>query len=286
LYYPGESALKTIVLSPISGRKTLAEACYEALNERKIFETFAPDVIVEKLDPWKHKEEPTITDILDMFKTYPDLPLPKTDQVIYETLRNGVAKAFFGYRDETRDHIDEFVTIEADGKIIRKEDVKMPPTPPPVGVPPPPVGVKPPPAPPKLTISLSCQNLSDLEKIDPSKKRRITSIKFKGGLQVAAVATQFKTLALKGVKGYTDLEVSLGNLLTLSGRIPINLLKLSVIQPLNSLSNALKVEPNVEVFFTDLEGAIADEAFKDRIRKQAEVLFQVDRQAIVEAEID
>ena len=284
LYYPGEGALKTIVLSPISGRRSLAEACYEALKERKIFETLAPDVIVEKLDPWKHKEEPTVTDILDMFKTYPDLPLPRTDQVVYETLRKGVADAFFGYRDARKDHIDEFVIIEADGKIIRKEDVKKPPTPPPA--PPSTPGVKPPPVPPKLTLSLSYQNLSDLEKIDASKKRRITSIKFKGGLEVAAVATQFKTLALRGVKGYADLEVSLGNLLTLSGRIPIDLLKLSVIQPLNSLSNALKVKPNVEVFFTDLEGAIADESFRDKIEKQAEVLFRVDREAQIEAEID
>ena len=283
LYYPGEGALKAIVLSPISGRKTLVEVCYEALRERKIFETFSPDVIVDKLDPWRHKEEPTVTDILDMFKTYPDLPLPRTDQVIYETLRKGVADGFFGYRDERRDHIDEFVMIEADGKIIRKEDVKKPP--PSAGVPTTP-GVKPPPAPPKLTISLSYQNLGDLEKIDTSKKRRIVSIKFKGGLQVTTVATQFKTLALRGVKGYTDLQVSLGNLLTLSGRIPLDLLKLSVIQPLNNLSSALKVEPNVEVFFTDLEGAVADEGFKDRIKKQAQVLFQVNREAIVEAEID
>jgi hypothetical protein len=287
LYYPGEGGLKTFVLSPITGTKTLVEACYEAVKDRKIFEMLSPDVIVEKLDPWRHKEEPTVTDILDMFKTYPDLPLPKTDKVIYETLRKGVADSFFGYRNG-KDHIDEFIIVEADGKIIKKEEVKKPPAPPT----PPTIKVAKPEGPPtalptpKITAFLSYQNLADLNKIDPSKRQRIASIRFKGGLEVAAVATQFKTLALKGAKGSAILQVNLGKLLNLSGTIPLDLLKLSVIHPLNSLSSALKVKPNVEILFSNLEGVIADENFKDKIGKQAEVLFKVDKEAVVEVELD
>ena len=74
--------------------------------------------------------------------------------------------------------------------------------------------------------------------------------------------------------------------LSLPAPIPIDLLKLSVIQPLNSLSDALKVKPTVEVFFTNLEGAVADEDFRDKIGKQAEVLLGLDRQALIQAEID
>ena len=279
LYYPGEGGLKALALAPISGRKTLGEVCYEALKDRKIFETLNPDAIVDKLDPWRQKEEPTVTDILDMFKTYPDLPLPKTDMVIFDTLKSGVANSVFGYRDGRRDYLGESVTVRADGKIIGKEDVKKPPSAPPGR---PPTGVGPTPAPTMIQVTLRFEDLSQLDRIDPSKGLKMTSLKFRGGSQVATVASQFNTLALRGVKGYADLNVSLGDLLTLSGRIPINLFKLGVAQPINSLSRALKMSPDVEVAFKELEGAIADDEFKEKLKNQAELLFRIEQGAEID----
>lgn len=118
IFYPKGNDLKSIALqSGLEGAKNLPEKVYLALKKAdKILEDLHPAFIADRV----LQEKPiTFSDLYERFQNNPSLPLPKSKDVLKNSVNNGVDQGLFGsYKGSMQDinEIDQckFDTVSKD----------------------------------------------------------------------------------------------------------------------------------------------------------------------------
>jgi hypothetical protein len=96
IYYPRGTEVRCLtVLDGYEGAKNLPDKVYRALEKaKKIVETLTPEYLVDKM--LEGKPEITVKDLWDNFEEAPAHILPKNEQVLFESISQGVQKGLFG----------------------------------------------------------------------------------------------------------------------------------------------------------------------------------------------
>lgn len=120
---------------PTAGeRASLMKRVLQHLEEEGILvKRLAPDQLLRKAMRPEEEEKP-LSEILEAFRRYPELPMISGDEVIWESVRRGVREGLFSLRVGERVYYREEVPVEAlanEAVLMRRTPEPPPPPPPP-----------------------------------------------------------------------------------------------------------------------------------------------------------
>ncbi len=93
------------------------------IDQERILTHLSPKYIIERMFS-KEENEKTIRDIYELTLKTPGMPIPESENVIFETIKNGVRSGFMGIREGSEVYYQQEATPTMDSVVLREEAAK------------------------------------------------------------------------------------------------------------------------------------------------------------------